>query len=112
MDRHEKVVVLVTPEITKHSEETIYAGKLPELALTAYGRTPEQAAQAVKDLFRKFVDEHRKLGKLKERLDQSGVTWWWISEYPAEGIAVEDTTKSRSWIRAGYAAEVETPLAA
>lgn len=107
-----KVVVMVSLSVRKHREEAIFAAGLAELGLTAYGRAAEDAVQAVKILFRKFVEENRSLGVLEERLDQVGVKWYPKDKYPADGIPVEDTTDPPNWIPAAYAAEVPTSLAA
>ncbi len=108
-----KVVVRVSLSVRKHRERQMYAARLAELELTAYGRMPEDAVQAVKMLFRKFVDENRRLGVLEERLNQVGVTWAPFDEYHADdGIAVEDITEQENWIRPTSAAEAPALLAA
>lgn len=75
--RQGKVVVLVTPEISRHQNGDLFAARFPELGLTAYGRTEEQAWEDLKVMYRAFIGELRRKGVLEERLNQVGVKWHW-----------------------------------
>jgi hypothetical protein len=83
MDR--KVVVLVSIKIAKRSDGQMFAAHIPELGLTAYGRTEEEARQAVKSQFNRFINKYRELGSglLEKRLNQVKATWFWEDQYPS-----------------------------
>ena len=86
MDR--KVVVLVSIKIAKRSDGEMFAARIPELGLTAYGRTEEEARQAVKSQFNRFINKYRELGAelLEKRLKQVNATWYWEDQYPGDDL--------------------------
>ena len=112
-----EVVVLVSLTLQKHREREVVAARLKELGLTAYGDTGEEARDAVKALFNKFINEYRDSGLLAKRLDHVGVDWYWRDEYPeSSGPTVEDTsqisTTAARWTSITISAEAEACLLA
>jgi hypothetical protein len=103
MDR--KVVVITKLEFLQHPEREVSAVRFRPLGLTAYGRTDGQALASFKQLFNKFVRSYRENGQLKDRLEQFGVEWYWLDEYPDGKPRYEDTSapprtvgrKLRTW---------------
>ena len=88
-----KVVVLLSLVQLKHKEKALVAARFPELGLTAYGRTETQAEDAVKGVFRRWVEKHREAGVLQQRLEQAGVRWYWLDEYD-HWLPVEDMSQA------------------
>lgn len=110
MTTEKAVVVVVQPETLFHTGKSIYATRVRELGLTAYGDTQEASAQKVRQMFVAFVKAHRKRGTLKKCLEESGLEWCWASEYhgklPVEWVHSKDNgeqilpcekTQARSW---------------
>ena len=89
-----KVVVKTTISIETREDGKMFAGRLMELGLTSYGRTPNEASKAVKRQFHRIIDEYRKMGLLvlEKRLNEIGVEWCWLDEYTDADTPVEDTT--------------------
>ena len=85
--------MVVSLKTTKHKDKALFAARIPELGLTAYGHSTENAEQEVKNLFRTFIQNLREKGQLKKRLDQAKVKWFWEDEYPNDWIPVEDTAQ-------------------
>ncbi|MCI0441491.1 MAG: hypothetical protein L0177_20505 [Chloroflexi bacterium] len=107
MSGHEgKVVVLVTPEVVRHESGDLFAARFPELGLTAYGRTEEQAWDDLKIMCRAFIGELRRRGVLERRLNEVGVRWHWAEEYPDDLSTAADTTMLTS----SHWDKVPTPL--
>ena len=87
-----EVVVKTVLSIEERGDGEVFAARLKELGLTAYGRTPSEAKSKVKGRFHAFIAECRKRGVLEARLDRVGVEWGWRGEYaPPEGVEVEET---------------------
>jgi len=89
MDR--EVVVKTVLFIEERGDGKVFAARLKELGLTAYGQTPAEAKSKVKRQFRALIAEYRKRGILQRRLDGVGVEWGWRGEYAPQGVAVEET---------------------
>ena len=118
MDR--KVVVITKLDCLQHDEREISAVRFSPLGLTAYGRTDAQALAAFKRLFNKFVQSYRANGQLESRLNQFGVEWYWLDEYPDSKPKYEDTSepgpianrRSRGWaVRHAHLQVYQTPEA-
>lgn len=97
MATEEAVVVVVRPKTLHHDGKDIYATRIRQLGLTAYGDTHEESLQKVKKMFVAFVKAHRKRGTLEERLGKSGLEWCWEREYkgklPVEWVSSKDNGK-------------------
>lgn len=97
MATEEAVVVVVRPKTLYHSGKDMYATRIRELGLTAYGDTCEESSQKVRQMFAALVKAHRKRGTLEERLERSGLDWCWSSEYdgelPVEWVSSKDNGK-------------------
>ena len=68
------------PLVVKHKERGFFASRLPELGLTGYGDTADEARNKVERMFRSAVKAVRKLNGsngLEDWLTRSGVTWEW-----------------------------------
>lgn len=89
MDR--EVVVKTVLSIEERGDGLVFAARLKELGLTAYGRTPSEAKSKVKRNFNRLIAEFRKRGILEARLNGVGVEWGWRDEYASQGIEVEET---------------------
>lgn len=96
MNDNRKVVVLVSIKTSTRTDGKMFAAHLPELGLTAYGRTEEDAKCAVRALFASFIDQYRSLGLLEKRLNQIGAKWYWEDEYPNDGIPIEYVTDANA----------------
>ena len=94
MDKSRKVVVMVSIKVAKRSDEKMFAARIPELGLTAYGRNEEMARESVKVQFNRFINKYRELGLdlLEKRLNQVGVEWYWEDKYPSDGLPIEYTS--------------------
>jgi len=97
MATEEAVVVVVRPKTLYHQGKNMYAARIRQLGLTAYGDTSEESLQKVKQMFAALVKAHRKRGTLEERLERSGLDWCWASEYdeelPVEWVSSKDNGK-------------------
>ncbi len=80
MGAHRRVVVHVPLESAVREDRIV--ARLGGLGLFAYGDSEAEAIQAVKGLFREFVEVCRGSGQLEARLNQYQVKWWWEDEYP------------------------------
>ncbi len=88
-----KVIVIVPVTAVKHKERGVFAVRMRDLGLTAYGHTHNEAWAQLASLFNRFINEHRRREQLARKLNQSGLTWYWEDEYPANERPVIDTTK-------------------
>ena len=88
-----------TATLWYHRQGDIVAARFEPLGLTAYGDTDDEAIEALKGLFNKFVAVSREEGRLEQRLLHSGVEWYWEDEYPANKPSFEDTNLSVPHIR-------------
>lgn len=84
MPKEKSVVVAVPYKSLFHEGEKVWATRLRALGLTAYGDTSEESVRKVKKMFSAFVNTHRELGTLAERLDESGLFWCWESDYTGD----------------------------
>ena len=91
MNTPQKVVVNVKIVTIPHPNDDVFIARIPDLALTAYGPTAEQATGSVKRLFSRFVNIHREAGTLEDVLGRAGVTWYPEELYPSDQPRYEDT---------------------
>ena len=109
MSRDEMVIVVTPLSVHRHRTQEVFAARLEELGLTAYGRTESVAVDRVKRMFNKFVTVHRQDGRLEKKLDHVGVEWYWKSEYPRDAQDYEDTNKLGSLANATSAGRHSRP---
>ncbi len=76
-----KVVVIVTPEFLHNEELNLFAARIKPLGLTGYGENTDAASAKIKRMFASWVKGRRLVGDLEERLDSSGLEWYWFDEY-------------------------------
>lgn len=76
-----RVVVVMPLELRRHRKLAIFAARFPELGLTSYAYAITVAEGSVKHLFNTFIKYYRGVGRLTERLNESGVEWYWEEEY-------------------------------
>ena len=79
-----KVVVIVTLDTDYIKDMGSWEGHMPDLGITAYGQSKDEAIQNTKKLFAYTVRAYRKIGFLGEWLDQSDVKWDWEPHYSGE----------------------------
>ncbi len=91
MSTLETVVVNVDVITLKRPNDDVIVARLPELGLTAYGLSAQDAEENVKRLFNRFIHGHRDAGTLESVLDRAGVDWFKREEYPSDQPAYEDT---------------------
>ena len=72
-----QVVVHTICTIERHREDNVFAARLRQLGLTAYGDTEEEAVAGCEKLLQRFVNAYQGNGKLEEVLNRSGVEWHW-----------------------------------
>ena len=85
MLNEEGQVVINVHCITRYDDERgLHVARFPGLGLTARGKTEEEAMTHCKQLLGKFVRSYRSVGQLEKRLVQSGVEWWWRTDYPTD----------------------------
>lgn len=93
MKTSERVVVVAPLECKNTTDNTMFVTRIRELGLTAYGKTHEEAKQSLRKMFATFVELYRKTENLEERLNRSGLTWYYESEYrgdvPAESVKID-----------------------
>jgi hypothetical protein len=81
MNRKEgKVVVHCSMEYFTRGDGQMIAARIRQLGLTGYGRTVEQAKEAVEELFVSMAESHRDEGLLAKHLDDLEVRWMWHQE--------------------------------
>ena len=81
MDREQRVVVVLPMRYLVNREGDSYAARVPELGLTGYGTTMDEAKTKVKRMFASFVAAYRKRGNLDQVLDEKKMTWCWEKDY-------------------------------
>ena len=86
-----QVVVNVRCVTQQHKDDGVFAARFPQLGLSAFGETEEEAIENSKRLFNRFINTYRSVGKLHEVLDSAEVEWHWRDEYPSDRPAFEDT---------------------
>ena len=98
MAMEQRVVVLVNPQVLMDRPRGVFAARILELGLTAYGSTHDEALQKVKALYAVTVQGHRKQGDLAAWLNRSGLQfrkgWDWASDYRGD-TPVEDVDSQR-----------------
>ena len=98
MDARE-VVVKTALSIEERGDGRVFAARLKELGLTAYGQSPAEAKSKVKRQFNTLINEYRKLGLLEQRLNRVGVEWRWRDEYSDENAPIEETAPDSPVVR-------------
>jgi hypothetical protein len=95
MEKQEKVVVVLPMRYLVNAKKDMYAARIRDLGLTAYGSTKEEAKQKVKRMFAAYVAAHRKRGTLKKRLDESKLDWCWLKDWEGdvESVTPEGLTE-------------------
>ena len=88
-----QVVVNVRCVIQQHKDDGVFAARFPQLGLSAFGETEDEAIVSSKRLFNRFINTYRSVGKLEEVLNSANVEWYWLDEYPGDRPAFEDTNK-------------------
>src|SRR5207247_244444 len=82
-----RVFVRTWPTVKFNHKDNVYAAEIADLGLSAHGRTPGTAIDAVIEMFVVIVDAHRRAGTLKFWLDQSGLKWHWEKDRPKKSAA-------------------------
>ncbi|MYA49728.1 MAG: hypothetical protein F4185_00660 [Chloroflexi bacterium] len=89
MEETGKIVVATT--LTKEYRGDVCVAQIPQLGLTGYGKTMDEAEQSVKELFNDLISEYRRLGVLEDRLtNHFKVAWWPADQYDGD-LEVEET---------------------
>lgn len=84
-----RVIVLLEPSFFEHQENDRFAARFPQLGLTSFGTTRDEALESLKRLFVTFVRVRRENGTLEEFLNAADVEWYPESEYPSNKGDVE-----------------------
>ncbi len=87
------VVVKVRCRSRKDEEDNTYVSHFVGLGLIARGETEEESVARCKQLFTKFVENYRSVGQLSKRLNESGMDWYWLEEYPEDEPRPEFTNR-------------------
>ena len=95
-----QVVVNVRYVTQQHKDDGVFAARFPQLGLSAFGGTEEEAIENSKRLFNRFINTYRSVGKLEEVLNSADVEWHWRDEYPADRPEFEDTDKLLGSVKA------------
>lgn len=88
MATERRVVALVCPRMLTNAQTGMYAARILELGLTAYGKTQDEAQRKVVRMYASSVQAHRELGTLEEWLNRSGLNWFWEEEYKGAQPAI------------------------
>jgi len=80
--------ILVKIEIFK--EEDTYVALSPELNVSSFGETIEDAKKSLKEAIEAFVEECERMGTLEDVLEESGFTKINDSWKPRKPVAKED----------------------
>ena len=86
-----RVAVSIRCAMYRDEEDASFAAHFIDFGLIARGQTEGEAVRRCKQLFNKFVYAYRSVGQLEMRLDQAGVQWWWLDDYPKELPEPENT---------------------
>ena len=83
----------ISVKIEIFKEGDVYSALAPELNISSFGDTPEDAKNSVYEAIEAFVEECREMGTLEEILEESGfskLTDSWISRKPLseENLAI------------------------
>ena len=84
-----KIVVATT--LTKEYRGDVCVAQIPQLGLTGYGKTMDEAEQSVKELFNDLISEYRRQGVLEDRLTNHFKVAWWPAEQYDGDLEVEET---------------------
>ena len=68
MAENGKIIVATT--LTKEYRGDVCVAHIPQLGLSGYGKTMDEAERSVKELFNNLISEYRRLGVLEEQADQ------------------------------------------
>ncbi len=77
-----RVIVLLEPTYYRNQDDDRFAARFPQLGLTSFGKTREEAMESLKRLFVTFVRVRRNNGTLEDFLTSAGVEWYPESKYP------------------------------
>jgi predicted RNase H-like HicB family nuclease len=66
----DKIKIEAKIEIFK--EDNVYVAVSPELNVSSFGETVEEAKQSIKEAIEAFIEECQELGTLEEVLEESG----------------------------------------
>ena len=86
-----KVFVTVQCATYEHKMDDVFATRMPQLGLTGYGRSKEEAERNCKRLFGTFINAHRRQGDLDAVLNRAKVEW--TAESPTDVSHYEDATQ-------------------
>jgi hypothetical protein len=90
----ERVAVVVAPQRLYNKKEKFFVTRIPELGLSAFGKTLDETEAKVKQMFGVYVRLHRRHGDLEKKLSESGLTWCWEKDYKGtkklEGVVAID----------------------
>ena len=83
----------ISVKIEIFKEGDVYSALAPELHISSFGDTPEDAKNSVYEAIEAFVEECREMGTLEEILEESGfskLTDSWVSRKPLseENLAI------------------------
>ncbi|MCY4448990.1 MAG: hypothetical protein OXE02_09150 [Chloroflexi bacterium] len=93
MAKTEKIIVATT--LTKEYRGDVCVAQIPELGLTGYGKTMDEAEQSVKELFNNLISEYRRQGVLEDRLTNHFKVSWWPAEQYDGDLEVEETAPGK-----------------
>lgn len=85
-----RVVVNLTCRLYFHADREYFSARCPELGMTAYGKTVDDALEHFKSHFNEAIDAYREQGALRKVLENSGVQWHWEQDAP-DALVFEDT---------------------
>lgn len=115
MDR--KVVIIVTPRVSKDRSTRTFMAAIPEMGLVGYGDSHDDAVRRVNALVDVAVRAHRKSRTLARWLDRSGLAWWWLGDHPddllveyANGKGIAASPKQTGKVRASVMLSEPYPL--
>lgn len=81
-----RVVVNVTCRLYFHADRQYFSARCPELGMTAYGNSEEEAIERFKLHFNEAIDAYREQGALRRVLENSGVQWRWKQDAPPDRV--------------------------
>ena len=70
-----KVTAKINCVIQRHGRDHVFAARFPDLGLTGYGSTKEEAMRSCKSLYRTFVRTYRSRNMFPAVLERAGVQW-------------------------------------
>ncbi len=78
-ESEDKVVLLLSPQIS--STDSVVIARFSILGLSAFGETIEIAFERLLEMYAVYIQDLREHGLLESCLQNSGVEWYWASEY-------------------------------